>query len=331
MNEGLLGPRKGVNDVRTKIFRGLGLIGTVGPATCWLIALMGVSHDTFPGDIVAVALVIPAIWSPIVAFWTNEGEVRTLKDKLLDFGVYWFFINTACQTLWELPWFLLKFQIFDAHPTSEVKWTWIWWAYGVADTRYIKENEMVVAVTGLDGAISLAEVAVCLLYYKGYRVLFTMLVIFLEVAQGWGQALWYMSEVSLNFRNISTEGESSYLGAILKYGVLNIPWIIFPFFSLVGLFWNLAIIYKKRGVQEYLAKINGNNGAVDGQQLVVSEGVSFSDEAEVFIRLDDENGVQILETDTDRRPVKKMLWFMIIYPLVFITVNTAIYNHLKGW
>jgi hypothetical protein len=276
-------------------------IGLGTPALCWLLVLFGMKSDDLHLDKIATVGVLGAVYAPILAFITDPGEQRSLKDKLSSFAFLWFASNAGFQFCWELPWFLLKRSLMKENVTQNDIWLWPWYAYGKCDTRYLKHNDLSLAISAMDAAIAPGEVLVTWLGLSGYSVAFSWIGLIQVTCQSWGQFYFYIGEIYNNFSNM----EDSLFGKILKYGILNIPWIIFPFISNAGFIWDLAVIYSQRR-----------------QVLLTPSSTSFLDDTGMFLHVDFVTGTIKESKETFPR---RILQFVLIFPWVFLLVDALVY------
>jgi hypothetical protein len=279
------------------------IIGFAVPVLCWLAVLAGATRANFPHDSIAVLGVLFSVYAPLLAFLNNKGEKRTLEKQLVEFAFLVFFTNVGYQLFWEMPWFILKDTIYAANLTEADKWFWPWWAYGVADTRYLKPNELSISISGMDASVALLEVFIVVLYLRGYRLLASWFALLMGSCMGWGQYYFYMGEIYFNFVNI----EDGWFGFWIKYMVLNIPWLVFPFIAGAGFIWHIAGHYKRIGVQQYLA---GRQATADQQ---------FFTECSIFQRSRDDYA--LIQTPDNLTTLKRVVLFAFCTPLLFLALD----------
>ncbi len=294
---------KPVFDLRGRLIAACMITGFSIPALCWLAVLFGATREVFAHDQVAVTGVLFSVYAPLLAFINNKGEKRSLEKQLLQFAFLAFFSNVGYQFFWEMPWFVIKEQIYTTTITEADKWFWPWWAYGVADTRYLKPNELSISISGMDASVALLEVFVVLLFFKGYRLLACWFALIMGSCMGWGQYYFYMGEIYFHFANV----EDGWFGFWIKYMVLNIPWLIFPFIAGAGFIWHIAGHYKAIGVREYLAEHYQN------------QGQDFHRDCYIFIKTDEDT--QALEQSADMRLLKPVIYFAFCTPVLFLIID----------
>lgn len=314
-----LSPERDTLDRRGRLIACCMIAGFSIPALCWLAVLCGATRAVFPHDQVAVLGVLLSVYAPLFAFMNNPRERRSLEKQLIHFAWLVFFSNVGYQFFWEMPWFVLKEQIYAIELTEADRWFWPWWAYGVADTRYLKPNELAISISGMDASVALLEVFIVVMYYRGYRILAAWFALIMGSCMGWGQYYFYMGEIYFHFVNI----EDGWFGFWFKYMILNLPWLIFPFIAGAGFIWHLASHYKNIGVQEYLARQSGLTQR--------SEGSDFHRDTYIFSRSSEEADLITpvnhrdfeFEQHSDIQRLKPMIYFAFSTPLIFLAIDIA--------
>lgn len=299
--------RTGVNTARDTLIAASFGIGLFAAGASWAIALSGVSNDSFPGDKIATIGACIAIYTPLLVFLNPAGSApRPLKVQLAHLARIWFFANCFFQCIWELPWFIMRHRFQSGHVGEKDVWLWPWWAYGVADTRYLSNSsDIPLAISAVDAAISLVEAALVYLYLrKGFTVLFAWVSIPLQCCLGWGQLYFYV-EIFHGFRSI----QDGWFGLYVKYILMGLPWLFFPFLAAAGYMWYLAEHYQALGASR--ARQDGNGTS----KRVVASSFTFAYDTDLYRKA---NG----DTDGTVYPV---LVGMLVYPWAFIACERVLY------
>lgn len=283
------------------------IAGLAAPTLGWGLALMGFTRADFPIDYAAVVMVCLCIYAPVLVFLNNPGERRSRFEQLTHFAWLWFFANAGFQLAWELPWFLLKETLMYGNITEADTWFWPWWAYGVADTRYLSHHDLTLGISAMDGSVALLEAFAVYLFFRGYRVKAAWLGLIFGACMSWGQFFFYIGEIYNGFAHI----EDGWFGFWMKYGVMNLPWCVFPFAATVGFMWFLAVTYKKRGVEEYLA----------GRQIGLD--TPFVAQSELYLTVGPE-GDPIAPPANDRQ-LRRLSALMFASPFVVLGVDALLW------
>ncbi len=294
-------------DVRGHLINFCLIAGLGVPALCWVAVLFGATREIFPHDQVAVWGVLLSVYAPLLVFINNKGEKRSLERQLIEFGFLVFFTNVGYQFCWEFPWYILKERIWAAQITEVDKLFWPWWAYGVADTRYLKPNELAISISGMDASVALLEVFIVLMYFRGYRLMVSWFALLMGSCMGWGQYYFYMGEIYFNFRNI----EDGQFGFWIKYMLLNLPWLIFPFIAGAGFIWHIAGHYKRIGIRE------------QQQALLELKGESFYQECNIFDRSTED--FEPIESESNQRTIKRLVLLAFMSPLVVLALDIYLF------
>jgi hypothetical protein len=116
---------------------------------------IGVIEPTFTSDVVANLLFgIPAILIPLVLLWDAPGEHRMREERAAELTLFYLPYTAFSQICYELV-FLIGHPLGWWTPTTDPGIKWLWWQYGLADTRYASGNpwtfalEVVGVTTGI--------------------------------------------------------------------------------------------------------------------------------------------------------------------------------------
>ena len=208
----------------------------------WALVVLGVLPPT-PTDDYVVAILVPILFVPAVAFWDDRGEVRTRMERLSEFAYVWLFTSGMAQTFWELPWFLLDFTGAIQGASAADHWLWPWWAYGVADTRYLQSDHAIAGIEFCAGMVGPLELYACWLFKKGRREAANWWALLLGVGLSWGAVIFFVAEIHVGFRNISDGA----FGFWAKWIGLNLPWTLAPLAFIPASMLELREIYMRQG------------------------------------------------------------------------------------
>src|SRR6195952_3269655 len=143
----------------TAAFTALMFVGTtIGVAT-------GLVAPTFTTDVIVNLIFgIPVIALPFVILWDALGENRSRLDKAAELTMFWLPYSAASQIGYELV-FLIGHPFGLWEPTNDPGWKWLWWQYGLADTRYVSGNPWIFAleVVGVCTGVTVFVMWTCLI------------------------------------------------------------------------------------------------------------------------------------------------------------------------
>jgi hypothetical protein len=214
--------------------------------------ILGVGLEVLPMDaavgIYGCVLFITPVYIAFVVSWIDApGENRTTLERANEFQMVWFVVAAAASELWwELVWLVgdpLGLMRLDEHD----RWGWIFWYYGINDTRYLES----------DGALWAMEfVAVCgaaVMLYSWFKLraagndpakripplwcCFVTMSVMLCVF-----AIYFIAEARHGFPHF----ERPYfwdVATILIYE--NLPWLIAPIISLPFVAKQLGYLYRQ--------------------------------------------------------------------------------------
>ncbi|KMO80620.1 emopamil-binding protein [Mycolicibacterium chubuense] len=210
---------------------------------------LGLIAPTLTADIVANLLFgIPVILLPLVLLWDAPGEQRSRLDRAAELTLFWLPYSAASQIGYELV-FLIGHPLGLWEPTSDPGWKWLWWQYGLADTRYTSGNpwtfalEVVGVVTGITvfivwtrlirPGLPLESRIRCLwLAFTGVAVIYS------------STAVYFLAEVGSGFDDI---GQGPF-GLWFKFIGENLPFIVLPPFVLYAIHLQVDFLTRRAGV-----------------------------------------------------------------------------------
>ena len=100
----------------------------------------GLIEPTFTSDVICNLLFgVPVILLPLVILWDAPGENRSRLDKAAELTLFYLPYTAFSQIGYELM-FLIGHPLGWWTPTSDPGLKWLWWQYGLADTRYVSGN-----------------------------------------------------------------------------------------------------------------------------------------------------------------------------------------------
>lgn len=190
---------------------------------------------------------IPVIVLPFVLLWKAPGEQRSRLALAAELVMIYIPLTAGSQLTYELP-FLLGHPFNLWQPTPDPGWRWLWWQYGLADTRYRSDDNF---IFGLEFGAVLAGILLfavwtrmlrrdlpdesrirCLwLSFFGIAVLIT------------GTTAYYVAEVRAGFGDI---GQGAF-GLWFKFVGENVPYLILPYFVLYALYYLVNHLTRQAG------------------------------------------------------------------------------------
>jgi hypothetical protein len=235
---------------RARIYLGVAIF----TAAVFVLMTIGVSFDLIPPsftvDVIANLLFgIPVILLPFVILWDAPGEERTRLDKAAELTLFYLPYTAFSQIGYELM-FLIGHPLGMWTPTTDPGWKWLWWQYGLADTRYVSGNpwmfalEVVGVTTGIvvvtmwtrliQPSLSTESRIRCLwVTFAGIAVLMS------------STAVYFLAEVGAGFDDI---GQGSY-GLWFKFIGENIPFIVLPPLVLYAIHLQIDYLTRQAGAR----------------------------------------------------------------------------------
>ena len=189
----------------------------------------GLIEPTFTSDVVANLMFgVPVLVLPVVLLWDAPGENRSRLERSAELTLFYLPYTAASQIGYELV-FLIGHPLGWWTPTTDPGWKWLWWQYGLADTRYASGNPW---TFGLEVVGVLTGVTVFAVWTRLIRtdlgpesrirclwLAFTGVAILMS-----STAVYFISEVGAGFADI---GQGAF-GLWFKFVGENIPFIVLP-------------------------------------------------------------------------------------------------------
>lgn len=195
------------------------LMSMLLPALCWALVLMD-SADPYTMSNIALPTVlfswIAALATPFV--WPSDAS---RQQRFTAFVVTWSVIAIFFPLTWDLPWAILHEWVNGA--TEEDKWKWYFWAYAVADTRFLKSDPVMITVEYWSGIIGIIEIY-CLsqIFRNNLKKAYGLFIMAGSLAF-YGCTVFFSTEAMAGFANIRPD-----IFSYIKFFGMNGMWVITP-------------------------------------------------------------------------------------------------------
>ncbi|OBI83146.1 emopamil-binding protein [Mycobacterium sp. E740] len=209
---------------------------------------VGLIKPTFTADVIANLLFgVPVILLPFVLLWEGKGAPRTRLEKAAELVLVYLPYTAASQIGYELV-FLLGHPFGLWTPTEDPGWKWLWWQYGLADSRYTNANNWIFGLEFVGVVVGVMLFAVWTRLIKpGLTVESRIRCLWLAFA---GTAMlisstgvYYMTEVRSGFEHI---GQGAF-GFWFKFIGENVPFMVLPFLVLYAIFLQVDYLTRRAG------------------------------------------------------------------------------------
>ncbi|GLP74458.1 hypothetical protein TUM20983_15680 [Mycobacterium antarcticum] len=210
---------------------------------------LGVLPPTFTVDVIANLLFgIPVIVLPLVYFWTGRGEHRPRLERAAELTMIYLPYTAGSQIGYETI-FLIGHPLGLWTPTTDPGWGWLWWQYGLTDTRYTSGNDWIFGLE-LVGVLTGTT-----LFVVWTRLMRTNLPTESRIRCLWlafagcamlisSTGVYFLSEVRAGFGDI---GQGPF-GLWFKFVAENVPFMILPFFVLYAIYLQIDHLTRRAGV-----------------------------------------------------------------------------------
>jgi hypothetical protein len=210
----------------------------------------GVIAPTFTADVIANLLFgVPVILLPLVLLWEGSGTPRTRLEKAAELVLVYLPYTAGSQIGYELV-FLIGHPFGWWTPTADPGWKWLWWQYGLADSRYTNSNDWIFGLECMGVIVGIMLFAVwtrlikpdlstesrirCLwLAFAGTAMLIS------------STGVYYASEIRSGFAHI---GQGPF-GFWFKFIAENVPFMILPFLVLYAIYLQVNYLTRRAGAE----------------------------------------------------------------------------------
>lgn len=222
---------------------GAALAAIPGPVL-WGLVIAG-AVDPFLASYVMVVGVCVGFVMVLVGPWLDTGQPTTPQERMLDMLLLWTICSTCAQLGWELPFSLLSGWLVGV--TEHDTWAWLFWAYGVADARYLIADPFTVVMEGFTSMVGgpLEIVTIWLMLRRRLREA-ALLGLGVAVTQWYGCVLYFGIEAYAGFVHVNF---SVFWDWALKFAFLNALWLIMPMVQA----WAALQVLQERGSEAELA------------------------------------------------------------------------------
>jgi hypothetical protein len=173
-------------------------------------------------NIASCILIIALLTLLLSSYLYSNSENPTIIERLITICSIWLLISGIAHVTWELSWCFVHPYLH--HVTEKDKWAWIWWAYGVADRRYLISDSATVILEWVTAIISgpLTLYAFYLLKKNPQKAGLYILVT--SLMDLYGAILFFGTEVLNGFPHIDTQ---HFINFWIKFWGLNSLWVFF--------------------------------------------------------------------------------------------------------
>jgi hypothetical protein len=212
----------------------------------------GLLPPTLTVDVVANLIFgTPVILLPFILFWTTRGEQRTRLQLAAELTLIYIPLTAGSQLTYELP-FLLGHPFNLWTTTTDPGWRWLWWQYGLADTRYRSDDPW---IFGLEFGAVVVGVILTVSWLRllrkdlpdESRIRSLWLIFFGITVLITGTLVYYISEIRNSFHDI---GQGAY-GLWFKFVGENVPYMILPFFVLYAVYLQVDYLTRRAGAPQH--------------------------------------------------------------------------------
>jgi hypothetical protein len=208
-----------------------GALGTVTPVVMFALVLAHAIDPYVASDIAGIGILLGILGTIAAPFLPLQGRGATRRDRLLDLLYLWTWASVMAQLGWEMPFVILSPWLKGA--TASDRWLFLFWSYGVADTRYLIADPFTVcmeAVTSMVGGP--LELYVLYLWKRGRLKTALFWALIISATQFYGTVLFFGIEAYQGFIHVGP----GFVNVFIKFFGLNAVWLVMPIVCLYAYF-----------------------------------------------------------------------------------------------
>jgi hypothetical protein len=211
---------------------------------------VGLIPPTFATDVIVNVLFgVPVILVPLVLLWNAPGENRSRLDKAAEVTLFYLPYTAFSQIGYELV-FLIGSPLGWWRPTTDPGFKWLWWQYGLADTRYVSGNPWILGMEMLGVTIGIIVILTWsrlirsdLTAESRIRCLWVAFACCASLTTS--TAIYFLSEAAAGLNDI---GQGAF-GFWFKFIGEQIPFVFLPPLALYSIYVQVDYLTRKAGVR----------------------------------------------------------------------------------
>jgi hypothetical protein len=211
---------------------------------------VGLIAPTFTTDVIVNLLFgVPVILLPLVLLWDAPGENRSRLDKAAELTLFYLPYTAFSQIGYELV-FLIGSPLGWWQPTTDPGVKWLWWQYGLADTRYVSGNPLILGLEIIGVTIGVIVIATWSRLIRRdlsteSRIRCLWVAFACTASLTTSTAIYFLSEVGAGLNDI---GQGAF-GFWFKFIGEQVPFIVLPPLALYSIYVQVDHLTRRAGVR----------------------------------------------------------------------------------
>jgi hypothetical protein len=210
-------------------------LSIVVPTTFYVLVIAG-AVDPLLASNIALSFQV-ACWFLIATAPFLFGGNAPWEARLASLLVFWAFVTFWAPVMWDLTWVAVH-QLMEG-ATGADRWLWYWWAYGVADTRFLKGDPLMIVLEVWSGLLGFVHLYALTRLCKGEVRRAFYVATSASMVQFYGTTVFFTVEILNGCQNISPDFFSFYV----KWWGMNGFWLVMPFVTTYA-YWRLLALEK---------------------------------------------------------------------------------------
>ncbi len=200
-----------------------GAIGMLTPMVAFVLVMMGQADPYAASDVAGFGPLLGILGTIAVPFLPLKDRGATPKARIIDLLLLWTWASVFAQLGWELPFVLLSPWVKGA--TAADHHFFLFWAYGIADQRYLIADPFTVCMEGVTSIVGgPLQLYMLSCFKRGLWRKAAILGIIVSATQFYGTILFFGIEALEHFRHVGP----GLVNILVKFVGLNAIWLVLP-------------------------------------------------------------------------------------------------------
>ncbi len=254
---------------RIRIYQLMLILGVLITFIPWGGVVAGIFDPRLSYWAWGILIYIPLLVPLFVAWWDAPGENRTQLERAFEFIVIWFPVTASSQITWEIPYLILDALGYMNGAGPENVGLWIWWGYGIVDTRYLTSDpsifgmECVAVLGGLTLFRAFLQLRKAMQSGDQRNLIAPLWWGFFSLSLMWGVVLiYFIEEIYNGFGNLKYDHYGYAYSFWYVFVFMNIWWAIAPLIALPYTRKIIDYLYRSELARELTSKSVSENPAV---------------------------------------------------------------------
>lgn len=221
------------------------------PGVCMAIVWMDMADPYAMSNIALPTVLLSWVLSLLtVVFWPSKDTTKQMRYTAFIIG--WTSITIFFPLCWDFTWAIFHDWVNGA--TAADTYKWYFWAYAVADTRFLRSDPLMICVEYWSGILAMIEIYSLYHFLKGHLSAAFKSFILAGSLQFYGCTIFFGTELLVGLENIRPD-----VFSYIKFFGMNGMWMLVPPFA--GYFFMQLLNDEGFSMEQTLAALKGSKAS----------------------------------------------------------------------